>query len=78
MNYHNVTGPFHLRKQMVYCWTRKHITRTLSLYTMRGSKGGLRGPDPLQIQISLNIHYKITKYMYRTPWQTQITVGPPP
>lgn len=43
-------------------------------------EGGLGGsPPPLfKTEISSNLHYKVTKNMARTPWQTQLTVGHPP
>lgn len=49
---------------------------------MRKSGGGEeRGPRyPFKIQISLNLHYKVTKNIPQTPppRQTQLTVEPPP
>lgn len=45
---------------------------------MHGSRGG-SGGLPLKIQISLNHTIKLQKiYASDAPWQTQITVGPPP
>lgn len=48
---------------------------------MRRSGGGEeKGPRyPCKIQISLNLHYKVTKNIPQTPpRQTQLTVEPPP
>lgn len=44
---------------------------------LKGGQGSLT-PPPCKIRISLNYIIKLPKIASNPPWQTQITIGPPP